>query len=113
MTDDVLFALADGCPKLRSLSISKNVVMTDAGMIAVAQQCTELHRLKMDETKLHSESILALTKNCTSLQLLDCSGCDNIPENTIKAAALVSFSFPEFAQDELRKRSCGIVFAFV
>ena len=90
LTDDVLLTMAASCPSLRALSISKNAVMTDRGLVPLAQSGRELHRIKMDETKMTSASILAITQNCLSMQMLDASGCIDIPENSIKAAARVS-----------------------
>ena len=87
LSDEVLIGLARACPQLRALSVSKNKTMSDRGMVPVAQQCKELHRLKIDECVFSSAVLLALSQFCTAMQVLDCSGCDNIPENSIKAAA--------------------------
>lgn len=70
LTDEALWQLASTCPKLRTLSLSKNNTMTDTGLIAVAVNCTELHRLKIDECLgFSSPSVLALSQNCPALQV--------------------------------------------
>ncbi len=53
--------------------------------------CTQMHRLKMDECHgVTAASILALSVHCQSVQMLDVTGCDNVPETSVKAAAGVS-----------------------
>ncbi len=52
--------------------------------------CTQLHRLKMDECHgFTAASVLALSVHCQAMQMLDVTGCDNVPETSVKAAALV------------------------
>ena len=58
--------------------------------------CTQMHRLKMDECHgVTAASILALSVHCQSVQMLDVTGCDNVPETSVKAAAGVSVAFSE------------------
>ncbi len=42
LPNDVLVTLARHCTQLRSLSISKNYVMTDAGMLPMLHACTQV-----------------------------------------------------------------------
>ena len=97
LTDEVLLTLSQFNLQLRSLSISKNEVMTDAGMVPLVKSCTQLHRLKMDEVHgVTAAVVLAISLNCHGMQMLDVTGCDNIPETSIHAAAGVRVTCLQF-----------------
>jgi hypothetical protein len=61
--------------------------------VPMLTSCTQMHRLKMDECHgVTAASILALSVHCQSVQMLDVTGCDNVPETSVKAAAGVSIA---------------------
>ena len=73
--DDAVVALAQRCPRLRSLSLYWNVRVTDAAVRALVAQGLELDTLNLSGCKgLFQPPLSALSPSLTSLDLTRCLG---------------------------------------
>lgn len=90
------------CPQLRTLEIkygeahlincylylfSDIYKITDAAIIELAKNCTNLKELSVASCKLSSVAIEKLAKYCPGLVSLNIIGVDGITDSTIKALA--------------------------
>ncbi|GAB2233084.1 hypothetical protein Droror1_Dr00002299 [Drosera rotundifolia] len=79
LSDEGLASIAK-CKKLVSLNLTWCICITDAGVLAVAQNCTSLNLLSLfGIVGVTDKSLEALSSSCGStLETLDVNGCINI-----------------------------------
>ncbi|MCO5557359.1 hypothetical protein L7F22_010922 [Adiantum nelumboides] len=85
LTDDSLFALAQGCRLLEKLNLSGCIRITEQGVIFVAEQCDLLKSLDLCGCKMAGtdQALLALARNCITLQELNLGWCDSITDKGV------------------------------
>jgi hypothetical protein len=67
------------CPKLIELNISGYNRITDAGIIRIAEKCSNLQGLRSCY-ELTDESLIRILESCPILHNLDISGCHDITD---------------------------------
>eukprot|EP00698_Gefionella_okellyi_P005702 TRINITY_DN15169_c0_g1_i1.p1 TRINITY_DN15169_c0_g1~~TRINITY_DN15169_c0_g1_i1.p1 ORF type:complete len:636 (+),score=133.01 TRINITY_DN15169_c0_g1_i1:132-2039(+) len=70
LTDQSLCAIADTCTGLRSLNISGCYEVNTAGVVHMANVCTRLQTLIMDECQIEDAGFEALATHCSQLSAL-------------------------------------------
>ena len=73
--NDSIQAIAWGCPKLQTISISDGYWLSDESVAFLADRCNELRSVRLVECDLVTdESIRAIANSCPDLEKLDVSG---------------------------------------
>jgi hypothetical protein len=101
MADKSVMALAAYCPELRLAGFG-GLKVTDAALIVLAKCCKKLKSVNLaDCTKLSQAALLALAGNCSELSYLSlgCNGSNNLV-NTANDATLLALATgcPDLAQ---------------
>ena len=87
LTDDGLFAMARGCPRLRSMCCERSLALTDAGLTALASGCRQLQKVVLTGNRQISDvGLIALVHGCPELHHVDLSGT-NVTDASIIALA--------------------------
>lgn len=85
-SDDVVVDVAEACPHLEKLDVSTGNTtfsVADAGLLAVAQHCTQLRVLGIYSNRV----IHQLSKRLHNLSTFDTSGCANLSDAAIVSLA--------------------------
>eukprot|EP00041_Stephanoeca_diplocostata_P035470 m.1253535 g.1253535 ORF g.1253535 m.1253535 type:complete len:419 (+) comp24705_c0_seq7:184-1440(+) len=76
ITDKTLFAVAEFCPNLDSLSLRMVSGITERGVEAVLRSCTKLRVLSLGWATTNSKRFAQyIAKHCVNIEHLDLSGC--------------------------------------
>ena len=79
ITDAAIMALAQNCIKLESVDISEQALLTDASLYALAKHCPQLQVLHMRELVLVTDpGLRAVVTGCPLLRELDLSSCSKL-----------------------------------
>ncbi|VDI09504.1 Hypothetical predicted protein [Mytilus galloprovincialis] len=79
ISNRTLFAVAENCSLLKSLSTTGCRNIDDDGIIEIAKSCRHLTLLTLNGcTELRDESLFAIGEHCHSLREIDFSYCSNI-----------------------------------
>ncbi|KAG1049172.1 hypothetical protein G6F46_009637 [Rhizopus delemar] len=88
VTDKTLLKVAICCPRLQGLNLSMSrphFDITDVGVVALAQQCPELKRIKLNNcVTITEKSSIALALNCPHLVEVDLMNC-GVTDRTLHA----------------------------
>jgi F-box/leucine-rich repeat protein 2/20 len=85
VTDAVLLALADHCPRMERISWGRN--MSDSTMIKLAEGCSELRHLSLSSNAVGDAGVLALAAHSNKLQTLYLHNCRNVTIHGARAVA--------------------------
>jgi hypothetical protein len=113
LTDDVVEAIASGCPSLENVDLSSSPQLTEKGVVALAQNCCQIYRLcllncegvgpkgvqalakcpKMKVLNLQNvrgvtSSLSTLTAGCEQLETLHLDSCFLTDDDVAALAAL-------------------------
>jgi hypothetical protein len=81
LTDRVLSALSQACPRLTELRADSSKTPGDAGMVALAGGCHWLHTVLLPNScTLTDAAVSALAQHCPHLHALDVSQCRQLTE---------------------------------
>lgn len=77
-SDAGIAAMAQGCGKLKRITMEKCVNLSDIGLVAIAAHCTQLQSLSVWQcdrfTDVGLTAIQSLSATIVSLQLIECAG---------------------------------------
>eukprot|EP01032_Pedospumella_encystans_P012307 gene12307-14248_t len=76
ITDEGLIAMAKHCPQLRSIGLDE-LPITDVGLEVLTRLCPHIDNLRLNDHELVTDAgLLCVAKNLTELRSLDLSYCD-------------------------------------
>jgi hypothetical protein len=82
LTDASLDAIATWCPRLTSLCVHASAV-TDIGVLAVLRACPELAHVDLSETAISDGLVTQLVAQCGKLESLTCIRCNRLTDASI------------------------------
>lgn len=87
ITDKTLTLLAEKCPNLRSLTLSKgDYRFSRRGLEVIARKLTQLQELSIRNCALVDDELIALlAQNCPGLDLMDFECCRNVTDQSADA----------------------------
>ena len=87
LTDVALCAIAKHLPKLELLNVNfpRNNGISDGGVIALAQKCTALKKLRLCGIPVTDAALLAVAEHCPELRVLSVGDCDHISDTGVIA----------------------------
>jgi F-box and leucine-rich repeat protein 2/20 len=81
--NDAIRAIAWGCPKLQTISISRDWRLSDESVALLAERCKELRSVRLHECNVVTDgAIRAIANSCPDLEKLDVSGCLTTEDGT-------------------------------
>ncbi|QCD80692.1 EIN3-binding F-box protein [Vigna unguiculata] len=88
VTDLGLYAVAHGCPSLRSLSLWDVSSIGDEGLSQIAKGCHMLEKLDLSHcSSITNKGLIAIAEGCPNLTTLNMESCPNIGNEGLQALA--------------------------
>lgn len=91
VTDSTLRIIATHCTKLKKISLSRCIHITDVGLTALAHGCNALQEIVLECCPITDKTTHSLAKYCHRLEKLDLSDCD-IPRDSVGITNVKAFS---------------------
>src|SRR4051794_6656882 len=83
LTDDYLLAIVKTCNRIQELILEGCALISDYGILCVAQHCLKLTLLNLSFTGgITEKALLNLSHNCRNLRTLELGKCRNIGGET-------------------------------
>ena len=84
LTGKSLNLIADNCPQLTHIDISKLLVFKNADIINLVSKCPKLKHVNFGYTGIKDDALARLARDCPELEHLNIKGCANITEQGIE-----------------------------
>ena len=89
VTDETMLSIAEHCTGIQSLSLNNCKQITDIGLVTISEHCSNLTSLKVFGSSITDASIISISTHCTGLQSLNV-GCHL--HHQITNASIISIS---------------------
>ncbi|PFX21065.1 F-box/LRR-repeat protein 17-like [Stylophora pistillata] len=83
LTCESLFAVAQNCPKIKSISVEYNSKCKDAGVCELVQRCPLLERLHLNSCTITSQAALHISQYCRNMSVLDLRYCSSLTDDMV------------------------------
>ena len=83
ISDAGLIAISEHCTNLKSLNLGDCCEITDASIISISTHCTGLQFLNLEGCQITDASIISISTHCTVLQSINLQGCHHITDASV------------------------------
>eukprot|EP00899_Mesostigma_viride_P007280 jgi/Mesvir1/16553/Mv10094-RA.1 len=87
VTDAGVSAIAAGCRQLAVLTVRDNPNVTDDSLLALGAHCPRLEYLDVHASRVGNAGLIAISRGCRDLKLLDVMGCAAVDDEGVIAVA--------------------------